>query len=209
MRDAVVARARLGVTSAVLLVAVLCGACSHLTGPRLVREHDRPYVDIVLDHLGPRSPVLPGESDEGLWLRLRNNTGYQLEVQTLLADDGGRYVLRYDVVFWAAGLYIGPTRTWARLGGYDQYVAGLSPRVPTSVAPGRELLFSVPLTALSLTTAVQVHARLQVPMTWPRGESPSSVAVRFREQPELLVRLRLWDFLLPPAVADRLRAVTP
>ncbi|MGB7623825.1 MAG: hypothetical protein WBN92_15880 [Terriglobia bacterium] len=40
----------------------------------------RPYVELLFDHIGPRTPARPGERAEGIWLRLNNNSGIPIEI---------------------------------------------------------------------------------------------------------------------------------
>jgi hypothetical protein len=48
-------------------------------GIRIIKE--KPTVYIRFDHAGKREPLLNGESNEGVWLRLHNNTRWAIRLE--------------------------------------------------------------------------------------------------------------------------------
>ena len=51
--------------------------------PSISLDPARPYVEIVFERYGKRIPVFDGESDLGVWLRLRNNCILPVTVHVL------------------------------------------------------------------------------------------------------------------------------
>src|SRR5208283_893928 len=47
----------------------------------LALDSTKPFVYIAFDHAGSRQPVEQGEPDQGLWLRLVNNSALPIEVR--------------------------------------------------------------------------------------------------------------------------------
>ncbi|MEQ1871712.1 MAG: hypothetical protein ABL961_16980 [Vicinamibacterales bacterium] len=190
-------------------MALSSSACMAGTRRDLSVDPRRPFVDIVLDHLGPRQPVTAGESEDGLWLRLRNNTRYVLLADALMVgEDPGDYVLRYDVLFDPEGFSLVPGGE--HLGGYSRGTRELTPRVPVEVAPGGEVLFSVPVSGLSIGNSIRVNAHLVVPMAAPEAVSAAGRLTNDpREQPDIGVRLRLWRSTLPVSVVESLSMQKP
>jgi hypothetical protein len=47
-----------------------------------VLNPEKPYVYLQFDHIGEREPAMPGESTQGLWLRLVNNCRMPLRIGT-------------------------------------------------------------------------------------------------------------------------------
>lgn len=69
-----------------LLAAVLfqgATAQTPLAVPPIAIDPSRPYIDIVFDRYGKRTPVFEGEGESGLWLRIRNNSVLPIKVDTL------------------------------------------------------------------------------------------------------------------------------
>lgn len=65
---------------------VLASECkSQVQGEQISIDATKPYVYLVFDHIGPRKPLRIGEPDEGIWLRLVNNSKYPISV--LAASD--------------------------------------------------------------------------------------------------------------------------
>ena len=56
-------------------------AADSQTPPKLAIDATRPIVYIEFDHAGPRAPVLGGEPNRGLWLRLVNNSVLAINVR--------------------------------------------------------------------------------------------------------------------------------
>lgn len=46
-------------------------------------DHSRPFIDIVFERFGRRAPVFSGETERGVWLRLRNNCIVPIKVNVL------------------------------------------------------------------------------------------------------------------------------
>lgn len=46
-------------------------------------SNDKPTVYITFERSGPRNPVFAAESNQGIWLRLHNNTRWAINFSTL------------------------------------------------------------------------------------------------------------------------------
>lgn len=132
----------------------------------------KPYAYIAFDHAGKRTPMGPGESRYGYWLRFVNNSRLPIEV-TVLANypkAGAGVVLFDDVVLiprsgGVVSFPILPTKP--RTGcpaptakppeGYDAEVATVE-----DIKSGRSLLFSIPSNQLSTDWYIQVKFNLVV-----------------------------------------------
>lgn len=102
----------------------------------------KPFVYIKFDHAGPRQRVEDGEPDQGLWLRLVNNSILPVEVRVNAAATDPEMTLLPD--------YVTPRiipipksgssshETMPR--GYSFHVSTL-----TTIDPGKDILFSVPV----------------------------------------------------------------
>ena len=126
-------------------------------------DPSRPYIDVVFDRYGKRSPVFEGEGDLGLWLTLRNNSTVPIKVYTLRRqNDNPGGLLVHEVV--------------EEPGSPVASVSGPQPKIRKPVGywgtdvvsweeiePGAALSFSVPLRHVSRRWSVRVEVFLQGP----------------------------------------------
>jgi hypothetical protein len=69
------------------------------TQPELRLRKDMPTVYITFERAGKRKPLEQGESDQGVWLRLRNNTRWPLTLaMNGVPKEYGDAALFYDVL---------------------------------------------------------------------------------------------------------------
>lgn len=179
-------------------------ACTSARMPgQLSIRADRPYVDIVFDLVGPRVPVLPGESNEGAWLRLRNNTAFPLRLSQLtptgsVVNNG--LLLPYEIVYspgQVVSLFVPPA---ASIGGYRSS-SDLSGAF-LLIDPGGEVAFSVPVEHLFADCALEVRATIEIPVSFQSTDSglhsPSPPS-----QPVTSVRFTPRDAGLPAELSSR------
>lgn len=120
-----------------------------------VIDQSKPYVYLKFDHIGPRKPIQPGESDIGLWLRVVNNCRIPIVFKGFSMPPGISGVgLMDEVVENEPGVQIYTTpsegkeierreklrRSKHKPEGYSSETAGV-----IRVQPGADILFSVPL----------------------------------------------------------------
>ncbi|HSS22460.1 MAG TPA: hypothetical protein VLL54_20485 [Pyrinomonadaceae bacterium] len=120
-------------------------------------EKDKPTVYITFERAGKREPQLNGESDEGIWLRLHNNTRWsiKLDMNDVPSAELGDADLFYEVV------------------ADEKVVADLRCHACStdSVRPGQSLLFSVPREYLGKGRAIQISFAYE----WEEDDSRSTV----------------------------------
>jgi hypothetical protein len=152
----------------------------------IVIDPSRPYIDVVFDRFGKRSPVFEGESDLGLWLTLRNNSTVPIKVYTLRRhNDNPGGLLVHEVVEEPTSPVVsvsGPQPKIRRPTGYW----GTDIVSWEEIEPGGALLFSVPLRHVSRRWSVRVEVFLQGP------------GVGAGKQPRTFVELN-WAALSPDA----------
>jgi hypothetical protein len=136
----------------VLLLLFQMGAAAQRTPVDFVLDNSNPYVYLKLDHVGPRKPMVAGESALGVWVRLVNNCRIPIVVQTIGTDVDGITVLD-QVEKYSQGVTISSTDSDGNPdpvakhaeppNGYDRF----SSDIPgyTKILPGSNLLFSVPI----------------------------------------------------------------
>jgi hypothetical protein len=124
-------------------------------------DPSRPYIDIVFDRYGKRSPVFQGESDVGLWLTLRNNSIVSIKVYTLRRHNENPGELLVHEVIEEHGspvdTVVGPQPKIGKPLGYW----GTDIVSWKEIEPGGNLLFSVPLRDVTRRWSVRVEVFLQ------------------------------------------------
>ena len=140
--------------------------------PKLALDEAKPIVYIKLDHIGSRPPVEGDEPDRGLWLHLVNNSVVPIEVETMGTSTDPELTLLPDEI----------VGRWTRIEEPDApkpnrpmgYVAGhiISTEL---IQPGKELLFSVPVTHVGRSWYMQVPFRFHLPPI-KHGTQPLSYA---------------------------------
>ena len=150
---------------------------------RLSKNHATVY--IMFERVGKREPRRIGESSDGVWLRLHNNTRWRLHLQAyglegaFLRGDEKEVGLYYEV-----GSIPGPTSRLKEAGApiVEEKQGCEAPllkygdlRSGIDLAPGESLVFSVPLEHLCKNLYVAVTFRYE----WEdRGDEPLH-SVRF------------------------------
>lgn len=129
-----------------------------------VLSESNPYVYMVFDHVGPRTPFIQGEPDTGVWIRIVNNCRIPILVATAGTTSSGEVVVLDDVV--QSGQHAlrttsgeipilspensstteSPQHAKPPL-GYADYPDDTPGRA--RIAPGQSLLFSVPMNHLT------------------------------------------------------------
>jgi hypothetical protein len=119
-----------------------------------VIDQSKPYVYLKFDHIGPRKPVQEGEGDTGIWLRVVNNCRIPIVFVSLpgigLVDE----VVDTEPIFPFASSpedekehqrHEQLRKQKQKPTGYIYDVYGVA-----RVQPGKDLLFSVPLTHVDI-----------------------------------------------------------
>jgi hypothetical protein len=147
---------------AVLLAQVVCSA---QTRPRsLAINPERPYVYLEFVRVGVRQPLVEGEGTLGIWIRLRNNSIYPVDIDAYHVDSAKSEVaLRHAVV------PVGQTDLRRVPVGYDTSDVGSQ----ITVKPGASRLFSVPAEHVAVDWYVKVKFEIRLPQT-PRGRTPTT-----------------------------------
>jgi hypothetical protein len=118
---------------------------------------DKPTVYISFERAGKREPQLNGESDEGIWLRLHNNTRWsiKLDMNDVSSAEFGDADLFYEVV------------------ADEKVVVDMRCHACSmdSVRPGQSLLFSVPREHLAKGRAIRISFAYE----WEEDASRSTV----------------------------------
>jgi len=137
--------------------------------PRIALDSSRPYLDIVFQRFGPRAPQYPGESDQGVWLRLRNNCILPVEVHIIPNRRGEEALVQHFVVDSLQEIHSSLQRAprLAKPSGYGSLDIVNS----REIAPGAELVVSVPLSHITRAWFIRVEVFLVHPVE-ARGIQP-------------------------------------
>jgi hypothetical protein len=144
-----------------------------------VLDPARPFVYVKFDHVGSRKPALEGEGARGLWLRLVNNCRLPITVLTFDLGTGDPAAgLNYTVVP-AGGMRPArdpePRRATKMPRGYSSDTGS-----PARVAPGQDLLFSIPMDHVTEFWHIQLNFDFDLPE--PReGVNPRGVVTFYWE----------------------------
>jgi hypothetical protein len=132
-------------------------------------DSSKPYVYIAYDHIGPRKPQRQGEDTTGLWLRIVNNCRIPIAIRNFGVNTGDPGIgVLYDVVprppeitvEGNAGIEIGESEKRVKPSppeGYSAEVASVN-----QIAPGENMLFSVPKNHVSRDWFIRVKVWLAV-----------------------------------------------
>lgn len=135
-----------------LLVPMGTSMTQSQTPGKLALDSSKPIVYIEFDHAGPREPVEQGEPAQGIWLRLVNNSIVAIEVETMDTATPGKLMLLPDVIT--------PIERRIPRSGVSReempagYASGMG--VGRTIAPGKNLVFSVPANHVSPNWYMQV-----------------------------------------------------
>jgi hypothetical protein len=135
-----------------LLAAMGISMAQSQTPGKLALDSAKPIVYIEFDHAGPREPVEQDEPARGLWLRLVNNSVVAIEVETMDTATQGKLTLLPDVITPIE-------RRIPRSGvGREKMPSGYAPGmgVARTIAPGKDIVFSVPANHVSPNWYMQV-----------------------------------------------------
>jgi hypothetical protein len=146
---------------AILLAVVPASSVKNPIAPnQFVINTAEPYVYIKFDHIGKRQPVNEGDGSEGLWLRLVNNCNVPIKILTngLGTNDPG-VSIPYSVIPRSGmmdGLSVEKLKTMPT--GYAADVG-----TPVTLAPGENLLFSVPRNRVTPLWHIQIRFDFALP----------------------------------------------
>ncbi len=148
-----------------------------------VLDNSRPWIDIAFRRVGKRAPVFPTESEHGLWLALRNNCRYPIQVQTMDTLDQPNKnegtLLVHDVVPYVPSISTTPLPPGApaakilanaKLEKPSGYALPGDFAIDAEVKPGKELLFSVPLESVTRKWSIRMQIDFRIP--GDRGVQP-------------------------------------
>ncbi len=80
------------------LLPVVCVWCQHDKNTDFRIDKRLPSVYLSFEKFGPRKPRYPSESEQGVWLRLNNNSCWEITVKTFgVTSEYGDVGLFYDV----------------------------------------------------------------------------------------------------------------
>jgi hypothetical protein len=151
-----------------LCVVSLCTPA--VLGPRLqtqsfLIDSSKDYVYLKFDHVGPRKPLAQDTTSQGLWLRLVDNCRVPIIVATFDPGTGDPGVGVFDEVIAApVGHVVFHFKGEAR----PKRATKTKPKPPdgysspdtfstTTIAPGEDLLFSVPLNHVGPSWGMEVR----------------------------------------------------
>jgi hypothetical protein len=142
-------------------------------------DPSKPYTYLKFDHVGERQPIPGEERAQGLWLRLVNNCRIPIVVATFNYGEGTSSVGVYHEVVRVTrkGVPNSPDSSQTEPpSGYP-----LSELIETTtIAPGANLLFSVPLDHVGPFWYLQVRFYFELPND-PYGFGPYSVVSFYRQ----------------------------
>lgn len=122
-------------------------------GFRIIKE--KPTVYIAFDHAAKREPLLNGESNQGIWLRLHNNTRWAIRLQMNdIPRQYGDANLFYEVL------------------SENKVVIDMGCHVCSSnkLPPGKSILFSIPREYLNKDLAIRISFSYE----WEEDERDST-----------------------------------
>jgi len=144
-------------------------------------DPSKPYVYLKFDHIGNRERLPGEESSEGLWLRLVNNCRIPILVATFSygAEESslGVYhdVVRVKLLGPSIPSGVLPQNTFSDLNGeMPRGYPRTETMSATTITPGSNLLFSVPLDHVRPSWYLQMCFYLDLPNA-PYGFGPYSV----------------------------------
>jgi hypothetical protein len=152
---------------------------------RFVIDPSKPYVYLEVDHVGPRTPKGKGEPEVGIWLRLRNNSRLPIIVSTFGGPPGSPdcgvmdEVVRNPTMEGAATI-----KSMADLSAPPKQASGEEPpvgymsdvRTATSVPPGGQIAFSVPISHVGPNWHFEIPFRFDLQRRQSGREPVSFVA---------------------------------
>ena len=166
-----------------LLIFSTISLCNSKEQRGLVINSSRPYIDIAFQGVGKRYPIFPDESDQGLWLTLRNNCAYRIQVRTLtLPNKNQGVLLAHEVISAPKSLFATPPPPGvapeaSRLSEPTNY-AGVGHIVNNQeVPPSGEISFSVPLDHVTRDRSIRLEVELEIPR--PKSGHQPRIFVEF------------------------------
>ena len=165
---------------AILAILVTCNllqpgagaARSQYKTSNFIIDPTKPYVYLKFDHTGPRRPVSRHEPDQGLWIRIVNNCQIPIVVATFNPETGDAGIAVYDDIV-PVDLHPPPLGYVLRPGEMSSSPAE-EPKPPngysqsdllttSTIEPGKNLLFSVPINHVGRTWELQIKFYLELP----------------------------------------------
>jgi hypothetical protein len=150
------------------------------TPGKLALDPTRPIVYIEFDHAGPREPIENGEPKQGIWLRLVNNSVVPIDVEAMGTSTNSKLVILPDVITPIERRIprSGVSREEMPVG----YASGMG--VAQTIAPGKDLIFSVPANHVSLNWFMQVPFRFSLPPVQKGGQPICYATFIWEDLPE-------------------------
>lgn len=125
----------------------------------LALDSTKPIVYIAFDHAGPRQPVEQGEPDQGLWLRLVNNSALPIEVRANgTATDPEMTILPDTITRRMVPISMSSAVREKMPRGYSYGMGTL-----ITIDSGKSLVFSVPANHVSPAWFLQVPFYFSLP----------------------------------------------
>jgi hypothetical protein len=155
-----------------------------------VIDPTKPYVYLEVDHVGPRDPRRKGEPTVGLWLRLKNNATLPIIVSTFGAPPGSPECgVMDDVVRNPRMEGVATITSMADLSAPSRPTRGEEEpppgymsdvRTATSVPPGGQISFSVPIDHVGPNWHFEVPFRFDLQRR-KSGREPISFVTFYQE----------------------------
>jgi hypothetical protein len=151
------------VSKALWLAAVIYGGVAYsqtANSASISLDPSRPYVQIVFDHFGKRTPVFEDEPSVGVWLRLYNNCVLPIKVNVISGENRNSGLLvAHEVIEGRSSILTvrgQPVQRLKKPIGYE--IADVVNS--REIEPGSDLLFSIPLTHVTRRWSIRVEVTL-------------------------------------------------
>ncbi len=147
-----------------LLGLVSCHTARPQTAPKLTLDATKPFAYIEFDHTGPREPLRPDELARGLWLRLVNNSVFPIIVRAHDSLTDPVMTILEDVI--TPQMRMIPKSGLPDYGPMPRgYASGSDVTSLLTIAPGKGVLFSVPVNHVGPGWFLQVSFQFDLPPT--------------------------------------------
>jgi len=148
-----------GLVLATMFTATSLSVALAQVPPKLALNAEKPIVYIEFDHAGLRTPMQEGESAQGLWLRLVNNSTIPIVVQANGTSTDPNMTILPDRIIAVRGRI--PKSGAVKQVMPSGYASDTG--TPLTIEPGKSLLFSVPSNHVSPAWSMQVPFQFSLP----------------------------------------------
>lgn len=171
-----------------VIALTAAGTTAQQKSQRFVIDASKPYVYLKFDHIGTREPLSPNEPRTGLWLRLVNNCRVPIIIGIFNPGTGDPGVgLFDDIVPIRPRTFPGRPREEDSQGSAKETrPEGYSSEVfsTTTIEPGENILFSVPINHVSAWWHMRITFNLDVGGAIYGSEPYNVVSFYWQDIPE-------------------------